>query len=117
MIDGVSGVDLLASIMVFDPTAQPGKSEALDPASRPERRAAAPRRDLQRRATLPFALARAGQEVVSRPRRTVSVVRDAVEGIAQAIAAGLRPGLADAAQPRHRSAPPLRLDALSTSTP
>jgi len=90
MVDGVSGVDLLASIMVFDPKAQPGKPKRWIPRPAPSASQLL-LGELQRRATLPLALALAGQEVVSRPRRTVSIVRDAIEGLGQAIAAGLRP--------------------------
>ena len=90
MVDGVSGVDLLASIMVFDPKVQPGKPKRWIPRPAPSASQLL-LGELQRRATLPLALALAGQEVVSRPRRTVSIVRDAIEGLGQAIAAGLRP--------------------------
>jgi WS/DGAT/MGAT family acyltransferase len=90
MVDGVSGVDLLASLMAFDPQAQPGTPTRWMPRPAPTG-AQLFIDELQRRATLPVAVARAGREVVARPGRAVSVVADAIEGIGQAIAAGLRP--------------------------
>lgn len=90
MIDGISGVDLLAGLMGPDPDHVFAASGPWVP-----RPAPSPARlladELVRRAALPLTMARGGQRLVSDPRRAIAAAGEAVTALAEAVFAGLTP--------------------------
>jgi len=93
MIDGVSGVDLMSAMM------HPDKDAALrTPPRWVPRPAPAPWRlladEIVRRASLPLEVARGGRMLLTRPRQTVTALGEAVEGLGEALWAGLAPASA-----------------------
>jgi diacylglycerol O-acyltransferase / wax synthase len=91
MIDGLSGVDLLAALITVDPNAGAAHEQKRwlpRPAPTP---AELLRDELTRRAQLPVAALRAGLAALRDPAGTLKSARDAVEGIGGAIATGLAP--------------------------
>jgi WS/DGAT/MGAT family acyltransferase len=90
MIDGISGVDLMSSLMRVDP-----KAEVRTP--RPWIPRPAPtgvqllRDELWRRFSLPFSAASQVWHAAGDPGPAFTSVRDGLQGIGQAIAAGLTP--------------------------
>ncbi len=115
VIDGISGIDLMSTLMRTTPDDAIEHHGSWIP--RPAPSAARLLVDeVARRASVPAYVLQAAYRVLQSPRRTLGAARDAVVGLAEAIAAGVDVRLADAAQHRHRPAPALRLDAASTST-
>jgi WS/DGAT/MGAT family acyltransferase len=93
MIDGIASVDLLSGLMGPDRDHVTASSGQWLP-----RPAPSPARllvdEALRRAALPLTVARGGQRLVSAPRRTIAAAREAVEGLAEAVRAGLTPASA-----------------------
>ncbi|MCZ7616773.1 MAG: wax ester/triacylglycerol synthase family O-acyltransferase [Myxococcota bacterium] len=97
MIDGVSGVDLLATLM--DPEAEAealrADLEGAAGSSRPWLARAAPSPwtlladEGLRRAALPLAALRAGRDAVAHPDEAVHALRDALEGLREILTPGL----------------------------
>jgi WS/DGAT/MGAT family acyltransferase len=90
MIDGISGVDLLAGLMGPDRDHVVAVSGPWVP-----RPAPSPARlladELVRRAALPLTMARGGQRLVSEPRRAIAAASEAIEALGEAVYAGLKP--------------------------
>ncbi len=97
MIDGVSGVDLLATLMDPDAEAEVLRAEQeLAVASpRPWLARTAPSGwtlladEALRRAALPLAALRAGRDAIAHPDRAVHALRDALEGVREILTPGL----------------------------
>lgn len=95
MIDGVAGVDLLALLM--SPDADASVREAEEEAAHAQRWLPRPRPgalgllagELARRAALPLGLLGAGREALAHPRQTLEAAREAIEGVGEALGAGL----------------------------
>jgi diacylglycerol O-acyltransferase len=96
MVDGISGVDLLAALMDPDAEANTVEEEAATLASRPwlPRPPPGPVQLLAdeawRRAALPFAALRAGRDAIAHPGRVVEEVRRELEALEELLAPGLR---------------------------
>ncbi len=90
LIDGVSGVELLATLLrtTPDPTVEPARRWLPRPAPSGLRLAAD---ECARRASLPFALLGAGRRVLSDPGTAWRGVRDAAEGLIESTAPTLQP--------------------------
>jgi WS/DGAT/MGAT family acyltransferase len=93
MIDGVSGVDLLAGMI----TAEASHPHEAPPHWVP-RPAPGPGRmladELMRRATLPLDIARGAGALLSEPRRTLQSTREALQALGEALSAGFSPASA-----------------------
>jgi diacylglycerol O-acyltransferase / wax synthase len=90
MIDGVSSVDLMAAMMGPDPAAPMVKAPRWMPRPVPAAwRLLAD--EVARRAAVPIDVARGAQALLTRPRRALGAARDAVEGVGEALWAGLAP--------------------------
>jgi WS/DGAT/MGAT family acyltransferase len=90
MIDGISGVDLMSSLMRVDtePTIQPARPWL----ARPAPPATALLRDeILRRAALPGAILSGTRRALSDPGAALASLRDGIEGIGEAILSGLAP--------------------------
>lgn len=90
MVDGVAGVDLMASMLSPDPRAPvPAAAPWIPrPAPSPLQLLAG---ELGRRATFPLDLARGAAAVVGQPRRALSSFASGVESVGEALWASLRP--------------------------
>jgi diacylglycerol O-acyltransferase / wax synthase len=90
MVDGISGVDLMSSLMRADrePAIHPARPWLCRPAPSPARLLGD---EVWRRAALPGELMRGARHALSEPRRALSSLRDGLEGIGEAISAGLTP--------------------------
>lgn len=90
MIDGVSGVDLMASMMkpVAEGTVEPPGKWIPRPAPTPGQLLVD---ETLRRASAPLLLARAGRELLSDPIRSLRSAATAAGGLVEAIGAGLSP--------------------------
>jgi WS/DGAT/MGAT family acyltransferase len=90
MIDGLSGVDLMSSLMRADPDAGVGSPHPWIPRPVP-----GPydllRGELRRRLSLPLDTFRAGRRAVAQPSRTYESIVSGIEGVGEAIWAGLKP--------------------------
>jgi WS/DGAT/MGAT family acyltransferase len=93
MIDGVSGVDLMAAMMVPDPAAKVAAPPRWVPRSAPS-----PLRlladEVLRRASLPLDVARSGGRLLTQPRQAFADARKAIGGMTDALWAGLAPASA-----------------------
>jgi len=92
MIDGISGVDLMALLM----QAAPGEpAEGAEGARWMPRPAPGPAKlladELRRRAALPLGLAQAAAEALAHPSDALGAAREAIEGAAQLLGSGLTP--------------------------
>ncbi|HSP99725.1 MAG TPA: wax ester/triacylglycerol synthase family O-acyltransferase [Candidatus Dormibacteraeota bacterium] len=90
MIDGISGVDLMASMMkpvVEERVAAPGKWLPR-PAPTPARLLVD---EVLRRATVPLLVARAGRELLRDPIKGLRTAGEAANGLIEALSAGLTP--------------------------
>lgn len=90
MIDGISGVDLMSSLMRADPVSKIPPAHPWLPRPVPSSYDLL-RSELLRRASLPLAALKAGRTVLAQPGRAYESVRDGIEGVGEAIWAGLRP--------------------------
>lgn len=90
MIDGISGVDLMSSLMQADRKVAVGPAKAWIPRPAPSGGELL-RDELLRRASLPFSVASQAWQAVSDPGRALDTIRDSLEGVGQAIGAGLAP--------------------------
>jgi len=90
MIDGISGVDVISAIMAAEPHAglPPAKPWVARPA--PAARDLL-RGELTRRAVLPLALLKGGQELLQRPSETVESVVDTLRGLGEAARLAINP--------------------------
>lgn len=90
MVDGISGVDLMGSLMGPDQKAPVATAPRWVP-----RPAPTPGRllvdEMIRLASLPVAVARGGGALAKAPRRTLAAARDSLEGIGEALWAGMAP--------------------------
>jgi WS/DGAT/MGAT family acyltransferase len=90
MIDGISGVDLMSSLMRADPDANVSPAHAWLPRPIPTSYDLL-RGELFRRASLPLGALRSSRDLVAHPGRTYESIRDGIEGVGEAIWAGLTP--------------------------
>ncbi len=90
MIDGVASVDLMSAFMRFDSNPNIGVAKPWIPRPAPPP-AELLRDELLRRASLPLSAASAARRVLADPRRAMSTLRDTVEGLREAIVAGIAP--------------------------
>jgi WS/DGAT/MGAT family acyltransferase len=90
MIDGISGVDLMASLMRLDdhPEVEAAKPWVPRPPSTPGEML---RSELLRRASLPIVALRGARALISKPRETLGSLRDSLAGIVEAIGTGAAP--------------------------
>jgi diacylglycerol O-acyltransferase / wax synthase len=90
MIDGMSGVDLMASMMRLDddPAVADAKPWVPRPPSTP---AEMLRAELMRRASLPVAMLRGAGAALARPRQVLGSLGESAAGIVEAIGTGLAP--------------------------
>jgi WS/DGAT/MGAT family acyltransferase len=92
MIDGISGVDLMALLMQPEPETGEGEHEATRWIPRPSPSSAKLLADeALRRAALPLGLLRAGRDAVAEPGRTFEAARAAVGGASELIGSGITP--------------------------
>ncbi|MDJ0865746.1 MAG: wax ester/triacylglycerol synthase family O-acyltransferase [Myxococcota bacterium] len=92
MIDGVSGVELLGSLMDPGPEPGAGREEIASHRWLPRPAPGGARLlldELGRRASLPFALARGAREAVRHPQRSFETAREAVSSVGEMLGAGL----------------------------
>jgi WS/DGAT/MGAT family acyltransferase len=95
MVDGISGVDLLALLMQPTPEAGPEEAESEAALTRSWLPRPAPgglrllADEARRRAALPLMALRAGGEALSQPRRGLEAARDAVVSVSEILGAGL----------------------------
>lgn len=90
MVDGLSGADLLAAVM------RPDTDSSVVPAQKWIPRAAPTPTSLladeiRYRLAAPLAAVRAARQAIDQPRRTWHALRDGVEGLSEALVAGMRP--------------------------
>lgn len=90
MIDGISGVDLMSSLMRADPASKIPPAHPWIPRPVPSPYDLL-RSELLRRAALPFGALRASRNALANPGRLYESVRDGIEGVGEAIWAGLKP--------------------------
>jgi WS/DGAT/MGAT family acyltransferase len=90
MIDGISSVDLMSAMMGPDPdhVAVPSGKWVPRPAPAPGRLLVD---EVLRRAGLPITVAGGARRLLTEPRRAIRGLRESVEGLVEAIGAGLRP--------------------------
>jgi diacylglycerol O-acyltransferase len=98
MVDGISGLELLARMMRLDPdpTVEPVASWIPRPGPSGLRLLTD---ELWRRASLPFSLARLGQRVWTRPAEAIGDLQEALLGFGEVMSAGLRPTLSTPLNP------------------
>jgi WS/DGAT/MGAT family acyltransferase len=90
MIDGISGVDLMSSLMRADPDSSVTGAHPWVPRPVPSSYDLL-RGELLRRASLPFGALRAGRSAMAQPGRTYQSILSGIEGVGEAIWAGLKP--------------------------
>jgi diacylglycerol O-acyltransferase len=90
MIDGISSVDLMSAFMRFDSNPSVGVAKPWIPRPAPRPRELL-RDELLRRASLPLTSANAVRRVLADPRRAGSTLWDTVEGLREAVVAGIVP--------------------------
>jgi WS/DGAT/MGAT family acyltransferase len=95
MVDGISGVDLLALLMAPEAEASLREAEADAALPQPWLPRPAPGRlrllaeEAGRRASLPFGMLRAGREALARPRESLDSARGAIAAVSEVLGAGL----------------------------
>jgi diacylglycerol O-acyltransferase / wax synthase len=113
MIDGVGSVELSSALMRATPEIERAMQRPPHWQARP---APSPRQllldELWRRATEPVTAVQAGMRALADPRAALTAMRDAVAGLGEAIAAGVRPASATPLNPD--IGPHRRFDWLST---
>jgi WS/DGAT/MGAT family acyltransferase len=90
IVDGISGVDLMSSMMGPDQNAPPATPPRFvpRPAPTPGRLLAD---EMMRMASLPLDVARGARALLTQPRRSVAAARDAFEGLGEALRAAFAP--------------------------
>jgi diacylglycerol O-acyltransferase len=88
MIDGISGIDLMATLMRFEPDATIEGAARWLPRPAPSR-ARLLVDEVARRASLPLRILGAGREALAEPRRQLAAACDALAGLGEAVAAGV----------------------------
>jgi WS/DGAT/MGAT family acyltransferase len=90
MVDGISGVDIMSSMMGADQNFAPATAPRWVPRPAPP-----PGRlltdEVMRLASLPVDVVRAGGALLSQPRRSLATARDAVAGVGEALWASFSP--------------------------
>jgi diacylglycerol O-acyltransferase len=90
MIDGISGVDLMSSLMSVDAKTETAPARRWIPRPAPSG-AELLRDEIWRRASLPFSLAGQAWQAARAPGRAIASLRDALQGIGEAVGAGIAP--------------------------
>ncbi len=93
MVDGIAGVDLLASLLRLDAEV-PELDERAHLPRRPPSRGRLLRDEALRRASLPGSLLLSAPKALQQPRETVEWLRESVLSLAETVGAGLAPTVA-----------------------
>jgi WS/DGAT/MGAT family acyltransferase len=98
MVDGISGLDLLAGLMRLDPdpSVEPPARWFPRPGPSGSRLLA---EEVVRRATFPLSLARTAGRILTEPRPLLASVQEAALGVAEILTAGLKPSSATPLNP------------------